>query len=90
MSAASRESGSDGATIEDVRVGVDVGGTFTDAVILTAENRLAIRKVPTTPSTTGAAGSLGLLGTFVTSIRPWRTETTSVNVPPTSTPSISR
>ena len=41
------------------------------------------------PSTTGAAGSVRLDGTFVTSMRPSRTETTSVNVPPASTPSIS-
>jgi hypothetical protein len=42
------------------------------------------------PSTTGAAGSVRLEGTFVTSMRPPRTETTSVNVPPASTPSIRR
>ena len=34
------------------------------------------------PSTTGAAGSVRLDGTFVTSMRPSRTETTSVKVPP--------
>jgi hypothetical protein len=38
------------------------------------------------PSTTGPAGSSWSLGTFVTSIRPSRNATTSVNVPPTSTP----
>src|SRR5262245_5591020 len=39
------------------------------------------------PSTTGPAGSSASLGTFVTSMRPSRNATTSVNVPPTSTPS---
>ena len=38
------------------------------------------------PSTTGAAGSLASLATLVTVIAPSRTQTTSVNVPPTSTP----
>ena len=41
------------------------------------------------PSTTAAAGRSRSLGTFVTSIRPSLIETTSVNVPPTSTPSMS-
>ena len=40
------------------------------------------------PSTTGPAGSSRSLGTFVTLMRPSRNATTSVNVPPTSTPSI--
>jgi hypothetical protein len=40
------------------------------------------------PSTTGRAGSAGSLGTLVTVIRPSRTATTSVNVPPMSTPSM--
>lgn len=40
------------------------------------------------PSMTGAGGSDRLLGTLVTEITPSRTATTSVNVPPTSTPNI--
>ena len=32
-----------------VRVGVDVGGTFTDLVAITADGGVAVRKVPTTP-----------------------------------------
>ena len=40
------------------------------------------------PSTTAVEGSLASLGTLVTSMRPSRTATTSVNVPPTSTPII--
>jgi hypothetical protein len=32
-----------------VRVGVDIGGTFTDLVILTPDGRLEKRKIPSTP-----------------------------------------
>jgi hypothetical protein len=31
------------------RVGVDVGGTFTDLVALTADGGVVVRKVPSTP-----------------------------------------
>lgn len=38
----------------DLRIGIDVGGTNTDAVVLDAENRLlAKHKTPTTPDLTG-------------------------------------
>jgi N-methylhydantoinase A/oxoprolinase/acetone carboxylase beta subunit len=37
----------------DLRLGVDVGGTNTDAVVLDAEDRLLAKaKVPTTPDVT--------------------------------------
>jgi len=36
------------ASLQGLRVGVDVGGTFTDAILLAGE-KLAVAKVPTTP-----------------------------------------
>jgi N-methylhydantoinase A len=32
-----------------VRMGIDVGGTFTDGVVLDGESRLQVAKVATTP-----------------------------------------
>jgi hypothetical protein len=71
--------------------------TFGSARVITAFRPIVLawlntgassRPSHSAPSITGAAGSVALLGTFVTSMRPSRTETTSVKVPPTSTPSI--
>ena len=53
----------------DLLVGVDIGGTFTDAAVVDAEGRVAVGKVPSTPddfsegffgAVGDAAGTLGL------------------------------
>src|SRR2546427_9422991 len=48
-----------------MRVGVDVGGTFTDLVALGADGTLEVRKVTTTPDdpTVGMFRAVDLLGT---------------------------
>lgn len=50
----------DGSAPPDVRVGVDIGGTFTDIVVATADNRLFLSKVSTTPRDPGIAVAEGL------------------------------
>src|SRR2546428_5051660 len=49
-----------------MRVGVDVGGTFTDLVALGADGTLEVRKVTTTPDdpTVGMFRAAGLVGTW--------------------------
>jgi N-methylhydantoinase A len=58
-----------GTLAEHYAIGVDIGGTFTDCVVVSARGRVATGKVPTTPtdrstgffgSITAAAASLGV------------------------------
>ena len=47
------------------RIAADIGGTFTDLAVLTADGRLATRKLPSTPANYAdavIAGVTGLLG----------------------------
>ena len=48
------------ATATGVRVGVDIGGTFTDLVVARSDGRLLVSKVPSTPDDPGAAVVAGL------------------------------
>jgi N-methylhydantoinase A len=45
---------------EPVRIGIDVGGTFTDVAAVTADGRLVVLKVPSTPSNPSVAVLGGL------------------------------
>ena len=49
------------AAAPGVRVGVDIGGTFTDLVILTPDGRLEKRKIPSTPDDYAEAIIAGIL-----------------------------
>jgi len=49
------------AAVPGVRVGVDIGGTFTDLVILTPDGRLEKRKIPSTPDDYAEAIIAGIL-----------------------------
>src|SRR5688572_28941209 len=47
------------------RIAADIGGTFTDLAVLTADGRLETRKLPSTPANYAdavIAGTTGLLG----------------------------
>jgi N-methylhydantoinase A len=53
-------------TIRTFRVGVDVGGTFTDIVCVSADGRLLTRKVPSTPADYSQAIRAGLQALLTT------------------------
>src|SRR5262249_44800663 len=58
--------------VEGVRVGVDVGGTFTDVVAWDPTGRMESCKVPTTP-TNPAEGVLNGIATLAPRTGPWAT-----------------
>jgi len=47
---------------KEVRIGIDIGGTFTDLVALTADGRLITRKIASTPQDYGEGIVAGLTG----------------------------
>lgn len=49
----------------EVRIGIDIGGTFTDLVALTADGRLITRKIASTPQDYGEGIVAGLTGLLV-------------------------
>ena len=57
-----------------MRIGVDVGGTFTDLVAIAPDGSLTIRKVGTTPAVWSRLGALlGAFGLYVAGVNAGRT-----------------
>ncbi len=58
--------GSEAANTMTYRVGIDIGGTFTDIVFLAEDGTVLTVKLPSTPMTTAAASPRALAGSSAT------------------------